>query len=273
MIRTLPVTIASLLLIWSGCGPRVPSLPRVEVTVMDYGRIEFMPPGKQWQGVVIAAPHGSFDEHTAEIVRQISYRTGIAAVIANGFTPTETPGWRINVNRPSERHYPGGELEIVSARARKVYDVFSKVVLAASQGALKLYVDIHQNGTQRDIEVATVGISPEDARAIKNSFRRIRDVVLEGLAQPKPVDLRIEPIDELQIGAWAAKAHGILGLADKSLHFELPLHETLGTAAARAAYGRILELLLAGASELLTHRAKGVIDATTTRPSTESLRN
>jgi hypothetical protein len=241
----------------------LPSLPHVEVTVMEHGRIEFVPPGKQWRGVVIAAPHGTFDEHTADVVRQISCRTGIAAVIANGFTPTETPGWRINVNRPSERHYPGGELEIASARARKVYDVFRRVVLAASEGSLKLYVDIHQNARHRDIEVSTVGISPEDAQAIKNSFRAIRDVVLKGLAQPAAVDLRIEPIDELQIGAWAAKIDGILSVAEKSLHFELPLHDTLGTAEARAAYGRILELLLARASELLTHRADRVVDAKT----------
>jgi hypothetical protein len=232
------------------------SIPRVEVKLMDHGRIEFIPSRRQRKGVVIAAPHGTFDEHTAGIVRQISYRTGMAAVIANGFTPTETPGWRINVNRPSERHYPGGGIEIGSGRAKAVYDIFRETVLKASQGELKLHVDIHQNGTQRDIEVATIGISADEARRIKSIYHGARDLVLASASRVAAVDLRIEPIDEIEIGAWAAKAGGILGLAKKSLHFELPLYETLGTAKARDAYSRILVRLLNGASALLVNPAK-----------------
>jgi hypothetical protein len=244
------------------------SIPHLEVQVMDHGRIEFIPSSKPRKGVVIAAPHGTFDEHTGELVRRVSYRTGLAAVIANGFTPTETPGWRINVNRPSERHYPGGGIEIGSRRAKAVYDSFREAVLKASQGELKLYLDIHQNGMQRDIEVATVGISAEEARRIKKIYREVRDSVLKSMSLPA-VDLRIEPIDEIEIGAWPAKAYGILGLAKKSLHFELPLYESLGTAEAREAYARIFECLLERASALLLNPAKklvGVMEIGTVRP-------
>jgi hypothetical protein len=54
----------------------------------------------------------------------------------------------------------------------------------------------------------------------------------------------IEPIDSIEIGAWAAKAQGILGLAQKALHFEFPLYATLDSSKARDAYKDILTLLL-----------------------------
>jgi hypothetical protein len=175
----------------------------------------------------------------------------MAAVVAKGFTPTETAGWRINVNRPTEKHYPGGEFEISSSRAKAVYDSFKEVVLEASQGELELYIDVHQNGRQKNIEVATVGISSEQARAIKKMYREIRDRSLKNVSGPVPVDLLIEPIDPIEIGAWPAKAEGILGVAKKSLHFELPLYSTLSRAQARRAYTRVLSDLINRISLLL----------------------
>jgi len=64
-------------------------LPHMAVRVLEQGRIETIPSRQHRCGVVIAAPHGTFDEYTAEVVKQISFRTGISAVIAKGFTPTE----------------------------------------------------------------------------------------------------------------------------------------------------------------------------------------
>ncbi len=209
------------------------------VRLLEQGKIETIPARLHFGGVVIGAPHGTFDEYTAEVVKRISFRTGIAAVIAKGFTPTETGGLRINVNRPTEK-YPGGEFEFTSSRARSVYDNFKEAVLQASEGGLDLYIDVHQNGRQKNVEVATVGISSNEARAIKKLYREIRGQTLEGLAAPAPVDLLIEPVDTIEIGAWPAKAQGILGEAKKSLHFELPLYGTLDNAQAREAYTRIL---------------------------------
>jgi hypothetical protein len=237
-----------------------PSIRHVDVAVLDHGRIESVPVGTGRKGVVVAAPHGTFDEHTADLVRRISYRTGMAAVITGGFTPTETAGWRINVNRPSERHYPGGEIEIGSARSRTVYEKFRDAVFAVADGDLELYVDIHQNGSQAAIEVATVGISAEQARAIKKSFSEISQVALKGLAPLPTVEFRIEPLDRIQIGAWAAKAGGILSIAKKSLHFELPLQETLCTAEGRNAYAVILSRLVVRVAELLVDRPNEAMD-------------
>ncbi|MGN6732979.1 MAG: hypothetical protein ACTHMB_13550 [Candidatus Binatia bacterium] len=48
----------------------------------------------------------------------------------------------------------------------------------------------------------------------------------------------------MTIGAWAAKDHGILGLAQKSLHFELSAQQIFYREAARQGYTRILTELI-----------------------------
>lgn len=241
------------LIIASGfASKRIPvTQPLTIVRLTDYGRIESVPSKKGQSGIVIGAPHGTFDEHTAEVVGEVSYRTGLAAVIARGFTPTECAGWRINVNRPTERLYPSDSLEIRSERAQDIYQIFKQSVLEASRGNLNLYIDIHQNGRQRNIEVATVGISEAEAQIIKKTYREIRDRVLKSAREVQSVDLLIEPIDNIEIGAWATKAQGILGLAQKSLHFEFPLYSTLEPSKARESYTDIVALLLDHTTPLL----------------------
>ncbi|HSE85466.1 MAG TPA: hypothetical protein VLJ79_04525 [Candidatus Binatia bacterium] len=221
-----------------------PGLPRLTVKVFDYGRIDSIPSRTAQPGIVIGAPHGTFDQHTAELVERLSYRTGLPAVIAKGFSPTECGGWRINVNRPTERRYPAGEIEIGSERAQMAYRIFKDAVVSASQRNLRLYIDIHQNGRRENIEVATVGISKQEAQFIKKSYRELRDRVLRFAPGVASIELAVEPLDSIEIGAWATKAKGILGLAKKSLHFEFPLHSTLGSRNARGAYGDILALLI-----------------------------
>ena len=219
-------------------------LPSIQVTLLEHGRIESIPSKNHRTGIVIAAPHGTFDEYTADLVKNISYRIGVAAVVAMGFTPTECGGWRINVNRPTERLYPSGGIEIRSRRAQNVYVNFKQAVLKASQHDLNLYIDIHQNGRRPNIEVATVGISKQEANLIKKTYDKVRHQVLKSFSGVAPVELLIEPLDEIEIGAWPAKARGILAVAKRSLHFELPLYEALGSMKARQAYTDILTLLL-----------------------------
>jgi hypothetical protein len=93
--------------------------PQVQVRMMDLGRFDLIRSRKGLAGVVIGAPHGTYDEYTAEIVKRLGFRTGLAAVIARGFSPTEAGGWRINVNRPSEKTYLAPQFEVSSLeRAR-----------------------------------------------------------------------------------------------------------------------------------------------------------
>lgn len=217
-------------------------LPTMKVAVLEYGKIESIP-GDPKARLVIGAPHGTFDPYSAGVARQICARGGFPGVIARGFTPAETGSWRINVNRPTERHVATDEQEIETPRARRAYRQFTASVLGAVGGDLDFYVDVHQNTGQR-IEVATVGVSRDVARAIKKTFLALRDAALAERMEIAPVDFAIEPIDDLEVGAWAAKTNGILTLAKQSLHFELPSHGLMSSARQRNFYTPILAELV-----------------------------
>jgi hypothetical protein len=222
-------------------GPR--ALPRIEVKLTDFGRFDSVPSRAGRKGIVIGAPHGSYDAYTAEMVTQLALRTGLATVIARGFTPTECgDGRRIDVNRPTERHVALSEREFETQRARKTYEQFKESVLSAAKGDLDLYIDIHHNSGSR-IEVATVGLSREEAQTIKNAYRAARDRMLAGRSEAVAVELAIEPLDELEVGAWAAKTNGILSVTARSLHFELPAH-VVASARQREIYTRVLAQLI-----------------------------
>jgi hypothetical protein len=219
-------------------------LPEFEVTRLPYGRIDAMAGSGKLRGVVIAAPHGSFDWYTGELVEELSYLTLLPAVVTRGFTPTECDGWRINVNRPTERRYPTDTMERPTNRARAVYSDFSAIVKRKARGPLDLYIDIHQNGTEANVDVATVGVTRQEAAAIKSAYREIRDRVLGEAPEVPKVDFVIEPLDQIAIGAWATKNHGILRLAKRSFHFELPAQQVFYKQRARRAYTAILAELI-----------------------------
>jgi hypothetical protein len=219
-------------------------LSGLEVKRLPHGRIDAMPGRGSLRGVVIAAPHGSFDWYTGELVEELSYLTLLPAVVARGFTPTECNGWRINVNRPTEWRYPMDIMEQKTDRARAVYSEFSEIVFRKARGPLDLYIDIHQNGTEANIDVATVGVTRQEAAEIKSAYREIRDRVLGEASDVAKVNLVIEPFDQVAIGAWAAKDHGILRRAERSFHFELPAQHVFYRQRARRAYTRIIAELI-----------------------------
>ena len=84
----------------------------------------------------------------------------------------------------------------------------------------------------------------EDAQRIKDRFRSLRDQALAGRRDIAVIELAIEPVDELEVGAWPAKADGILKLAAKSLHFELPADGVMASEEHRRIYTLILTQLL-----------------------------
>jgi hypothetical protein len=218
-------------------------LRQADIKIMDLGRFDSFHGGGATHGIVIGSPHGSYDQYTAELVQQISHGTGLPAVISRGFTPTEAGGWRINVNRPTEKSYLAPEFEVDSERSQDVYRTYKNLVLKAARGELALYFDIHQYGGRR-IQVATVGVSLEQAREIKEGFQKIRDRILMSHPDVDLVPVSIEPLDAIEIGAWPAKAKGILNVAKKSLHFELPLYTVFRSEKSRSLYAKILAELL-----------------------------
>jgi hypothetical protein len=225
-------------------------IPRVQVRMMDLGRFDSIPARKGPVGVVIGAPHGTYDEYTAEIVKRLGFRTGLAAVIARGFSPTEAGGWRINVNRPSEKTYLAPEFEVSSGRSLEIYKAFRDTVIDAAGGNLRLYFDVHQYGGS-SIQIATVGVSAAQAQNLKRCYQQVRDRILAETPDIERVRLMIEPQDVVEIGAWPAKAHGILRLARKSVHIELPLYSALRGEKSRNLYTRIVaELIMHAVQEL-----------------------
>lgn len=230
----------------------LPRAARVQVKLMDLGRFDLIPSRTGRAGVVIGAPHGTYDEYTAEIVRRLAFRTGLAAVIARGFSPTEAGGWRINVNRPTEKTFLAPEFETSTLRSREVYHGFRKLVFDAAGGDLQLYIDVHQYGKDTTIQVATVGVAREQARKLKQSYQVIRDRLLKNSPGIEPVELVIEPLDIVDVGAWPAKDTGLLSVARKSLHIELPLHSALRTDKSRSVYTRIIAELVKRAADDLS---------------------
>jgi hypothetical protein len=227
-------------------------LQQADIKIMDLGRFDLFHGGGGTRGIVIGSPHGSYDEYTAELVQQISHQTGLPTVISRGFTPTEAGGWRINVNRPTEKSYLAPELEVQSKRSEDVYRTYKDLVFKAARGDLALYFDIHQYGGRR-IQVATVGIPVEQAGEIKIIYQKIRDEKLVNAPDVDLIHLFIEPLDTIEIGAWPAKATGILTIAKKSLHFELPLYTLFRTEKSRRVYAQVLSEFLkqiAGAETL-----------------------
>jgi hypothetical protein len=181
-------------------------------------------------GFVVAAPHGSSDVNTDEIVADIARLSGFAMVIATGFAlepdTREGPGRRYQVNRPFEG-IPGRppSEELVTEGARRVYERYEARVREVAQGPLRLYVEVHGNN-HRDaagrIEVATVGVDRELALRVRALAELIRDAHLRGHAEAPRLAILVEPADTLRYNASGAKRDGILRLPARALHVELP---------------------------------------------------
>ena len=176
-------------------------------------------------GIVIGAPHGTSDKGTDIIARDLAGLTGFSLVVATGFSHLGADGRRLNVNRPTES-VPGtpARLEAESEDARRVYEAYRRHVAEAAQGPLRLYVEVHGNAHKESagrLEIATVGLSREDAWRLKTLFELIRDSRLDDPAVPR-LEVWVESLDPVRYTASAAKQAGVLAGAPRALHIELP---------------------------------------------------
>ena len=177
-------------------------------------------------GYVIGAPHGTTDTATDVIGLELARRTGFSAVVATGFGKLDAEGRRYNVNRPTES--VAGDpprLEGETEAARRVYESYGRSVAEAAQGPLRFYVEIHGNGHQDTVgrvEIATVGLTLEEAWRLKTLLELVRDVHLRSEPQAPKLGFFVEPVDTLRYSASASKSGGLLGRAEKALHIELP---------------------------------------------------
>lgn len=205
-------------------------------------------------GVVIGAPHGTTDAGTDRISIDLARRTGFGLVVATGYGGLDGRR-RLNVNRPTEG-VPGGSPaeEVYTEDARVVYEVYVNRVREVAQGPLSLYVEIHGNARQESagrIEIATVGVSRQDAWRLRTLLELIRDAHLGEKPGIPRLDVLVEPLDRLYWTASAVKQVGILKLSGRAIHVELPrVARTLG----REAYTDVLADFLTEAIRLLLAR-------------------
>jgi hypothetical protein len=193
-------------------------------------------------GLVIAAPHGTTDAATDVIGRDLARLSGFGLVVATGYAHLDAEGRRYNVNRPTEG-VPGAaaRLEVETAPARRVYDLYRRRVTEAAQGPLRLYVEVHGNARSESagrLEIATVGLSRDDAWRLKTLLELIRDARLPADGDVPRLDVWMEPVDALWYTASAAKQSGLMGRTSVAMHIEMPR-------AARTTYRELYTTVLA----------------------------
>jgi len=193
-------------------------------------------------GLVIAAPHGTSDTATDVIGRDLAKLSGFSLVVATGYAQLDSEGRRYNVNRPTEG-LPGASarLEVETAPARQVYEAYRRRVAEAAQGPVLLYVELHGNGRAASagrLEIATVGVSRDEAWRLKTLLELIRDARLPTDGNVPRLDVWVEPLDSLWYTASAAKQSGLLGQSKLALHIEIPR-------AARTTYREVYTTVLA----------------------------
>lgn len=174
---------------------------------------------------VLAAPHGGFDLHSEKLVRILSRRLSIGGVIAYHF---RYPGiWDkldliplyINVNRPTEGQYRDGKMirEWITSRAGRIYYEYQKALFRASgtnRPPVDLLVEIHAHNRTDFLEMATTGISEDEAAVIKEE-------IIKQLGYPR---VKVEPVDEIYWKASMAKQFGAFRpeMTRVGIHLELP---------------------------------------------------
>ena len=265
--RGAPSLVLSLALFLSGCAGLVggkESVPSAQPPRPEQ-RAPAQLPGqgsltvqKGRPGYVVGVPHGTTDSATDVIGLELARRTGFSSAVATGFGRLDAEGRRYNVNRPTESLAgapPNAETQ--TEGARRVFEAYSRSVTDASQGPLRVYVEVHGNGHQDTagrVEIATVGLSKEDAWQVKTLLELIRDAYLRGHPETPRLEIFVEPVDSLRYSASASKSGGVLGRSEKALHVELP---KVARTTSRDAYTDMLADFLVQWADLLTAAARG----------------
>lgn len=177
-------------------------------------------------GVLLAAPHGTFDANTAPIAIDAAKRAGAGYVVAWRFVADKV---RINVNRPTEGAFLPCAQEARTERAQSVYEAYSGIVRKAGRSPFpatpRLYVEVHGNSnpkTAQNIEVATVGFSAAEVRALKDAYPAMLATVRQSIGNFPELAFLIEPVDRITYTAACAKKFGLLAATPRGMHFEFP---------------------------------------------------
>ena len=214
-------------------------------------------------GVVIAAPHEGFDEHTAPIARAVALDLGAGWVVARNYRKRAAKRW-FDVNRPTQRPFARGGFgkRVASPEAKTVYAEYQRRVDAASgRRPLDLLVEFHGHGRRvrvagrvtklQVIELATRGFSRPALVRLQERYRAL----VATLPAADRVPLFVEQLDPrypyagvevaFKFRASKSKRDGALRAtcAAQILHFELPSRARFAPKR-RAAYTALFQRLL-----------------------------
>jgi len=158
-------------------------------------------------GIVIGVPPGQSDADIDAVARELASRTGFGLVVVRDTAARQ------------QSHED----------AASASETYRRLVADAAQGPLRLYVEIRSDGDRASagrVQVATTGLSADDAWRLKTLFELSRDARVQ---KPTPrleilIESRTANLQTVQV--WAPA--GALG-AQRGIRIDLPL-------AARATY-------------------------------------
>jgi hypothetical protein len=199
---------------------------------------------------LIAAPHGEYDNNTDEVVYEFCERVRWDCLVAEGFRNRRT---MINVNRPTA----GAKLRDTrfTDSAADVYSQYvSRIRRLSPRVAFYAEIHGHEHAKLPDvIDIATVGISPEQAKFIYKTLKVA--MVDQGLGH---LELRIDVLESIHYKATHARRFGVLSFLSPAVHVELP-HDARNqlrpqlVAALVAALPEIAAALFPSGAEVLHH--------------------
>ena len=197
--------VVGLAVLLQGCaglvGGREPVAGPVQ-TLGEAGRFQI---SKGRSGIVIGAPEGVAATGTDRIGRDLARLTGFGAVVAT--RPSRRGG-----DQPLDRDHGGGDDPGPAAllEGQTVDAAYRRHVGEAAQGPLDLYVEVRGDGHAERagrVEIATLGLSREEAWGLKTLFELIRDARVDARGAPR-LEVWVEPADSRPVTASAAPPSG-----------------------------------------------------------------
>jgi len=176
------------------------------------------------EGIVVATPHVSFDNWTEYFANRLAFDLNCGQVLAKNFRDDDgrtipvSIGRHIHVNRPTESKRKGGA-EHETPRAIATFQKYRSALHEAGRiMPLTLLIELHGHRRHTKLEVATTGITAQQATLLKERYAQISQVDL------RLPELAIEPLDELRFNALGTKANGSLApkICHAALHIEIP---------------------------------------------------
>jgi hypothetical protein len=181
------------------CAPAAPAPEEVA----KLGHLSTLASTPAMSGVIVGVPQGDQSALAAAAAQALHASGGVGVVVAHGYQAHD-----IGVATPVEGNAPLYARRDHTPRARAVYREYVDALRRAAGGALGLYLELRES-EGGNVEVATVGITRDEARRIK-------------ALRLGAVHARVEPLDTIAYDPWGTRNDGVLLVPPKSLSIMLP---------------------------------------------------